>query len=99
MKKTVMILGLSLLALSACGPMEDPRIAQDRYEVNECMRLGFVPQTDAFSNCRLQLRSIDAQQAAAQALEERNDARAYHGYDDHHHKKCKKTHSGWTVCK
>ncbi|NBX03797.1 MAG: hypothetical protein EBR02_07055 [Alphaproteobacteria bacterium] len=98
MKKSTLL--LHFLLLSACGPIEDQRIAQDRYEMGECMRLGFEPQTDAFSNCRLQLRSIGAQQATAQALDERNNIIDLDDYDDHHHgKNCKKTHSGWTICK
>ena len=90
MKKYI-CLSMLLLSLSACGPMPDP----DQQEIQECARLGFQPMTDAFSNCRLQLRAIGAQQQTADAIRDQSDTIE----DASQPKDCKKTHHGWTICK
>lgn len=60
---------IALAALMpACVPMDQLIITQEQYETKECVGLGFKPGTDAFANCRLQLRAIDVERSKAQAM-------------------------------
>lgn len=63
----IMFTFLVLLALSACQSPAEKQAEQDKAEVSECTRLGFKPETDAFADCRLQLRTVAAQQMNARA--------------------------------
>jgi hypothetical protein len=90
-----------LLVLSGCVSPEQAAWERDQYEMNECMRLGFQPGTVEFANCRLQMRSIAAQQDAADAS--RDAASAIQSStmerDIPRPTRCKKTDGGWTICK
>tara|TARA_R110000824_G_scaffold390760_19_gene588035 strand:- start:5071 stop:5358 length:288 start_codon:yes stop_codon:yes gene_type:complete len=66
--KRAMLLGLSLglsLGLAACAG--DPTAEQARLDATDhqnCLDLGFKPDTEAYGNCRLKLREIRANQEA-----------------------------------
>ncbi len=67
MKRTIWIgtlaaLGLSLAACASDKPAEQARI--DSIDNQNCIDLGFQPNTEAYGNCRLKLKEIRAQQAA-----------------------------------
>lgn len=87
-----------VLLLSACMSPEEKQRQQDQYEMSECLRLGFTPNTENFGQCRLQLRSIKAQNDLANATEHQassDDSDALITAPE----KCKVTHSGATLCK
>ncbi|MES1990678.1 MAG: hypothetical protein V4441_06985 [Pseudomonadota bacterium] len=62
--EAAVLLGL-LTGLAAC--MGDPAAEQARLDAidnQNCIDLGFKPQTEAYGNCRLKLKQIRAQQEA-----------------------------------
>lgn len=66
--KRAMLLGLTLalpLGLAACAG--DPAAEQARLDATDhqnCLDLGFKPDTEAYGNCRLKLKEIRAKQEA-----------------------------------
>lgn len=67
MKRTIWIstlaaLGLSLAACASDRAAEQARI--DSIDNQNCIDLGFKPNTEAYGNCRLKLKEIRAQQSA-----------------------------------
>lgn len=52
-----------LLILTSCVSQEQ----RDAAEIAQCTDLGFKPKTTEFGNCRLQLKSIQAQDKTARA--------------------------------
>lgn len=58
---------VSLVLLTSCVSAEERARRQNESEIAECTRMGFKEKTEAFANCRLQLRSISANQATARA--------------------------------
>lgn len=59
---------IPLLLLAACvdpAAQEVARMQREAEDHNECMKLGFHPNTDAYGNCRLKLMEIRAVNRAA----------------------------------
>ncbi len=57
-------------ALSGCVSPQVVAARQAAEDNAECVSLGFKPGTEAFGNCRLQLRSIRAMEALTDAARE-----------------------------
>ncbi len=54
-----------LFLIAGCVSPEERERQQEAYERSECHKLGFEDGTEKMSECRLQVRSIQAQQRAA----------------------------------
>ena len=81
-----------LASLTGCMSPEEraahdawEREQRDAYEIYQCQGLGFQQGTEAFGNCRLQLRAIDAQQQMAQAQYEAAQQQTVIVVDDDDH--------------
>lgn len=62
MKNLAFILIITFLA--SCVSPEDKKKALDAQEKAQCLDLGFRENTEAFANCRLQIRELATQEAA-----------------------------------
>ena len=83
---------------SGCVPYQ-PAISRDDHEISECSQLGYPPNTKDFADCRLKIRSIDAQNEATQSQRELSDTiEASRGANYDPDMKCKVTHHGNTLC-
>ena len=69
-----------LLLLAACASSEEIAAERDAIDHQECVELGFEPGTEAYGNCRLELRSIRAQEMAALTMSHRYSYRPYGWY-------------------
>ncbi len=100
MKKIYACVAL-LLTASGCVSPEQAQWERDNAEITECRRLGFDPHYQAFADCRLRLRAIEAQQEQAEAMRQTANSLSYHHYHDwdDDDKHCKKTHGGNIICK
>lgn len=88
-----------LLLTTGCISNEQARWERDNREINECMRLGYTPNTERMANCRLQLRMIEAQEDQAKALRSRSYSHKFAPLTEDYYKSCKTTSSGNTICK
>jgi hypothetical protein len=55
------------IMLTGCISAEQRLAERDALEEKECLELGFKPNTEGFATCRLNIRSIKAQEEGAMA--------------------------------
>jgi len=55
---------IALLALAACADPAARQAEQDMTDHQNCVELGFEPNTEAYGNCRLKMREIRAKESA-----------------------------------
>jgi len=55
---------MALLAMAACSSPEERAQLEAQKEIAECTQAGYQPDTPAFDDCRLQVRSKEEQKTA-----------------------------------
>ncbi len=65
-----LILGVALalpLALIACADPAAEQARLDAIDHNNCVELGFEPNSEAYGNCRLKMKEIRAKEAGSRS--------------------------------